>query len=177
MWDERYKQEKDIPREPEPLLVEWVRSVAPGHALDLACGAGRNSIFLAANGWTVDAIDSSSAGLHLLKKRSEGLPVRTHLADLEYYDLPPETYDLVCNFHYLQRSLFPRIASSLKSGGVFLAVISMQDSDPGIKPMNPEYLLAPGELPKHFPEWVILRWEKRKAVGSRRYCAFAARKP
>src|SRR3970282_2133468 len=55
-WDERYRTGAYTDRKhPTALLAEWVSQLAQGRALDVACGAGRNSLYLAANGWGVDA--------------------------------------------------------------------------------------------------------------------------
>ena len=59
-WDERFLRGDELHGYvPSPPLPQAVASIAPGRALDLACGAGRHAIFLAERGWTVHAIDGS----------------------------------------------------------------------------------------------------------------------
>ena len=65
-------------------------------------------------------------------------------------------YDLVCDFYYLQRDLFPRMRAALKEGGFLVAAIHMVDDNPHAKPMNPDFLLRPGELREAFGGLEIL---------------------
>ena len=63
-WDQRYREGAYASRDyPSEFLKQQLLHLKPGKALDLACGAGRNSIFLAQNGFFVDAVDVSSVGL------------------------------------------------------------------------------------------------------------------
>jgi ubiquinone/menaquinone biosynthesis C-methylase UbiE len=63
-WDDRYRTDELIWRaEPNRFLVEEVVGLAPGRALDLACGEGRNALWLAERGWQVTAVDFSAVGL------------------------------------------------------------------------------------------------------------------
>jgi len=70
------------------------------------------------------------------------------------------------------------IRSGLKIGGVFVAEIHLQDITPGIKPMNPEFLLAPGELLSEFRDWKIEDYsEVGRSTGlSRRTARLIARR-
>ena len=60
-WDEHYADPANRNWEPEPLLVEAAEFLAPGRALDLACGTGRNALYLVSLGWRVTAVDRSPA--------------------------------------------------------------------------------------------------------------------
>jgi SAM-dependent methyltransferase len=63
-WDERYMTDELIWRaEPNRFLVEEVARMKPGRALDLACGEGRNALWLAERGWQVTGVDFSPVGL------------------------------------------------------------------------------------------------------------------
>jgi SAM-dependent methyltransferase len=148
-WEERYSrpgywagtEPSAILREVLPLLP------APGEALDLACGEGRNAVFLARRGWRVTAVDRSAAGLAKAAKlaREQDIPVeamtRDHLAphksrggagkssvggirfieaDLERYSLSANSFDLILCINYLQRSLFRAVPLALRPGAVLL---------------------------------------------------------
>lgn len=65
-WDQKFsgKDASQLPP-PDQWMLESVRDLKPGRALDLACGLGQNSIALAELGWQVDAVDISSRGLQL----------------------------------------------------------------------------------------------------------------
>ncbi len=62
-WNVRYRLSErsgqDQPAQPRPLVKYWSDQLAPGKALDLACGTGRNALYLAAKGWKVDAVDGA----------------------------------------------------------------------------------------------------------------------
>src|SRR6266850_6468370 len=88
-WDERYssgeRAAEDIDAAPTPLLVEAAKRLTPGKALDLACGAGRNALWLAEQGWSVTAVDGAPAAIEIVRKKASerGLTVDARVADLE----------------------------------------------------------------------------------------------
>lgn len=158
-WDDRYSRGEHATSEPGKLLVRVVKNVKPGRALDVACGAGRHAVYLASHGWDVTAVDSSRVGIELLNERARavGATVNAQIADLEGGDIQIErdAYDLICVFYYLQRDLFPQLCMGLRTGGTFIAAIHLVDESPDIKPMNPDFLLQPGELREFFRGWTI----------------------
>ena len=83
--------------EPNRFLVAEVDGLAPGRALDLACGSGRNAVWLAAQGWTVTGADFSDVGLvnaaELAAER--GVDVEWLDADLPMWEPPAGAFDLV----------------------------------------------------------------------------------
>jgi tellurite methyltransferase len=151
---------------PAPMLVELAEQLAPGRALDLACGAGRNALYLAALGWRVVAVDSAPSGIRLLQERAAaaGLAIETHLADLETggFSIEPATYDLICDFLYLQRNLFPQIREGVRPGGVVAAEILLRDGQPH------SFVLEPGELRAQFHGWKILFYSESVPAGHHR---------
>jgi len=191
-WDERYRRGDYAPLEPSPLLVravgltESVRG-AGGRALDLACGAGRHALFLAARGFRVTAVDASRAGIKLTRRRARerGLEVNARVADLERgeFEIEPAGYDLVCDFYYLQRDLFPALRAGVRPVGLFVAAIHLADGGPQARPMNPDFLLQPGELRAEFDGWEILHYHETAGHDadagqhSRRSAELIAKKP
>ncbi len=160
-WDERYSRGENLSDEPHPLIVEWAAKLQPGRALDVACGAGRHAIYLAERGWQVTAVDSSRVAIEILQRRASdrGVAIDARVADLERgeFVIEPDAYDLILDCLYLQRDLFPAIKAGVRAGGVVIAVIAMVDDDPKVKPMNPAFLLAPGELRAEFAGWELWR--------------------
>jgi tellurite methyltransferase len=78
-WDERYRSGSYEDRtHPTALVATWLPLLRAGTALDVACGAGRNALFLAASGFQVDALDISAVGLDRGRRDAErrGLSVR-----------------------------------------------------------------------------------------------------
>lgn len=62
-WNQRYRERGRGPGEPEPAVVEVLAPLPPGRAVDLAAGAGRHALWLAARGWRVTAVDFSAVGV------------------------------------------------------------------------------------------------------------------
>jgi len=141
---------------PHPLLVRAIRDRAPGRALDLACGRGRNALLLASRGWQVTAVDTDRVAIESLDAaaREQSLSIEPVLADLEKgeFVLPPDSYDLICDMLYLQRNLFAPIRAAVRQGGRFVASI-LVENDPLREPRR--FRLRPGELEALFSGWKI----------------------
>ncbi len=171
-WELFYANSAALDFTPAPLLVDLADRLQPGRALDLACGHGRNAIHLARLGWQVTAVDASPAAIRILRERASGLPVDARVADLETgdYSIPPESFDLICDFLYLERKLFPQIRAGVRPGGIFAASILVADS-PGAFELNP------GELRDTFDGWKILFYSEGREEGhSRRTARLVARR-
>ena len=167
-WDEYYRIAENLDFTPAPLLVEVADLLPPGDALDLACGHGRNALYLARVGWKVTAVDSSRVALGLLGQRAAGLPIEAVGADLERHEfvIAPSAYDLVCDFFYLQRDLFPALRQGVRPGGVFAGAIHLFDeSHPSA------FAIHPGELRAAFDGWKILYYSEGAEAGHRRRAA------
>ena len=176
-WDRYYSDAANVDRAPDPLVVEVAEVLLPGEALDLASGPGRNAIYLASLGWRVMAVDRSEVAIGILCGRSEGLPLTARAADLENggFRIEPGAYDLICDFHYLHRPLFPRIRAGVRPGGVFVAAIPMVDPEAADGPRNPAFLLEPGELRQQFADWKTLFYSEARQ-GNRRTARIIARR-
>jgi SAM-dependent methyltransferase len=135
---------------------EW--TIPRGRALDIACGKGRNAIFLAKRGFDVAAMDISPVALEEARKRAaeKKLNVIWLQADLEHVQLSENAYDLLVNFNYLQRSLIPRIKASLKPGGFVVFDTYLIDQPTIGHPKNPAYLLQHNELLDLFRDFRVL---------------------
>jgi tellurite methyltransferase len=161
-WDEHYLDGAKVDFTPEPLLVMAADLLPAGEALDLACGAGRNALYLAGLGWRVTAVDRSPAALRLLRERAAlSCGIEIHRADLERgeFSIAPDSYDLICDILYLQRDLFEPIRDGLRSGGVVAGVILLQQPN-----LNSCFRLAPGELRREFESWKILYYSETDAA-------------
>lgn len=176
-WDEKYLRGENLSAEPHPLVARFAESARPGRALDLACGVGRNSIHLAKSGWSVTAVDSSKIAGEVLADRASaaGVEVQFVQADLETREflIAEEKYDLIVDCFYLQRDLFYGIKAGLVVGGHAICVIPLIDDSPEVRPMNPDYLMQPGELKSIFHGWELLHWFEgsRPESGHRRAVA------
>ncbi len=173
-WDERYGRGDYASEEPNPLLARAVDEFAQTlfslrrrlRALDVASGAGRHALLLAERGFQVTAVDASRTGVELMLKRARlrGLEIDARVADLEKgeFAIAPGAYDLICDFYYLQRDLFASMKAGVARGGLFVAAIHLEDEDPHVAQMNPDYLLAPDELREEFCGWQLLHYHETR---------------
>jgi len=162
-WNKRYK-EKPFRTWVEPLLEKYVERANVGYALDIACGEGRNTHFLAEKGFEVDAVDLSD---YALSKVKDDLRIHKIEADLDFYNLEKNKYDLVVNINYLNRRFFHQIKEALKPDGIVIFetfIIAHGDFD---NPQNPEYLLRRNELLHAFIELDIIYYEERLDINMR----------
>ena len=156
-WDQRYRAGEQVFGTPAPLVVEFTTQLAPGSALDLACGPGRNALYLARHGWRVTAVDGSATAIELL--RGSNPSIDTHRADLEAgeFQVEPEAYDLVLSCRYLQRSLIPAMKSGLRGGGLLIMIVLLADAE---QPRGAPTRVYPGELRAFFEGWTILHYRE-----------------
>ena len=182
-WDERYKNasrpREDLEAPPTPLVVRTARAAPAGDALDLACGAGRNALWLAEHGWRVTAVDGSAAAIDILRTRARqrGLDVISRVADLKAgeYRIAPAAWDLIVIAYYLQPDLIESAKAGLKPGGRMVVIVHI--TAPGEE--RTRHSLGPGELIRHFEGWEILHdfeGEPEDAAHRRRVAEIAARR-
>ena len=103
-WNARYAQKELLwTAAPNRRFAEEVAGLAPGRALDLACGEGRNAVWLAERGWEVTGVDFSDVALAKATElaASRGVEVDWVVADVLEYEPEPHAYDLVAVL-YLQ---------------------------------------------------------------------------
>jgi len=156
-WNARYRaareeagENDELDTEPAKLLVEAVADIAPGRALDLACGAGRNAIWLARNGWEVVAVDGASEAIRLVREHEPRVEGR--VLDLETgAPLPFEddSFDLAVILYYLHRPLFAEARRVVRPGGLIVTAVRTRG-------INPRFCVSPGELVTFFEGWDVL---------------------
>ena len=194
-WDARHRAAAlGAPDEPASFVRELLPLLPTGRALDLACGAGRHTLLLAARQQEVTAVDSSSAGLETLERlaRDAGLAVNRKRssekivasrqgvdlihADLEQAILGVGSFSLILCVQYLQRSLFGQMERALAPGGMLLfeTYTRAQLDLPG-GPKNPGHLLEQGELRTAFPSLRLLFYRELRA--GRGIASLIAQKP
>lgn len=180
-WDRKYTG-RSLPEEINPAdwLVESVKGIQPGRALELACGIGHNAIWLAKSGWNVQAVDISPAGLKLGRRMAlqHGQWVSWVAADLDESLPLRNQYDLVVVFRFLDRHSLPRaIQEILRPGGLLVYETFTEEhlhrSDNHLS--NPDFVLRSGELPALFPCLTCLQYEE-VSLADRSVARLAARK-
>ena len=178
-WDKRYgRREFALGRKPNTFLRKHIHLLPKGKALDIATGEGRNAVFLAQNGFAVDAVDISPRGLMKARKlaREKGVKVKALLVDLDHYQIEKDRYDLIANFYFLKRRLIPRIRKGIRKGGkvIFETYLLEHRTLATGGPKQTKYFLKPNELLRLFKDFRILFYRegifreggRRKAVAS-----------
>jgi tellurite methyltransferase len=160
-WDERYSGENRHSNfeQPRPFLIRHAELLPTnGLALDVAMGLGGNAEFLLKRGLKVIGIDISSVALKRARQRLPDLMAIQ--ADLTQFYLPEDSFDVIINFFYLQRSLWPEYIRSLRPNGWLIfetLTIDYRSVQPDIEP---KYLLAPDELRHAFPSLEIIDYRE-----------------
>lgn len=169
-WDRRYAEKGLLwSATPNRFLVAETSGLAPGRALDLACGEGRNALWLAARGWQVLGVDFSSVAIAKARERAaaEGLDVDFVCEDLLAYEPEREASDLVLVL-YLQlpaeerSSVLARAAGALAPGGTFLLVgHDSTNLTQGVGgPSDPRVLFSPDDIVRDLPGLEIEKAER-----------------
>ncbi|HZE06773.1 MAG TPA: class I SAM-dependent methyltransferase [Solirubrobacteraceae bacterium] len=130
VWDERYAGSELVwTSEPNRFLVAEIDGLSPARALDLACGEGRNAVWLAQCGWTVTGVDFSAVGLAKAQRLAESRGVRVDWvqADLAGYRPPHHAFELVIVFYLqvaapMRSPILTAAAEAVAPGGTFLLV-------------------------------------------------------
>ena len=153
-WDKKYTEMTGLlaKRPPSAFVSDYFKDAPGTRALDLACGGGRHSLFLAEEGFNVDAVDISTVALEAL--RSQADPDRINLieADLDTFMPETEAYDLIVKTNFLDRDLIQRAKAALKPGGIMVVETYMADEGNEKPDSNPEFLLQKEELLSLFGE-------------------------
>ncbi len=162
-WNKRHV-EKPMRHTVEPLIEKYIGEAEVGEALDIACGIGRNTHFLAEKGFLVDAVDISDYALSQVKDMST---IKKFEVDLDTYNLEINKYDLIVNINYLSRRLLPQIKEALRDGGVIIFETFIIAHGEFTQPVNPEFLLRKNELLHAFIGLDIIYYEERSDINLR----------
>lgn len=184
-WDERHAHS------PTPRVDSWLVSLGPalgaglsGSILDLACGVGQNTLWVAGlrRGQPSGAqgVDASSVAVARARDASQkaGLPARFDVWDASSRGLPPGSWGAILVFHFLDRSLFPGIAAALAPGGILAYKTHLRHRlrGPHAHPRRPGFLLEPGELLRAFPSLRTVEY-REWALPGEAFAALLARRP
>jgi len=182
-WDEKYRLGQHLSTEPATAATASVRywELCPNRdALELACGAGRNAVFLAERGWRVKAVDFSSEALARAQElaASRGVALETAQQDIEApgFSAGSDRYGLAVVTQFLHRPLFDTIRDAVAPGGLICySTYTVEQLEFEGGPRNRDYLLEPNELLERFRGWRVLRYEEE--WEGRATAALIARKP
>ncbi len=183
-WDERYQRESEfwLEREPRQLLTDYAHLLPnEGRALDAASGVAVNALFLAQHGLRVFALDISEYALRLAKQRANqiGISLEAAVIDLSAPWLPAAHFEVIVNFHFLERGTIPVYRQALTPGGLIFFDTYTKRSDQND---NPIYYLDAGELIGWFHDFEIIHYAEKdldpsKNHSERGLAQLVARKP
>ena len=149
-WDARYAAGEYAGRTHATALLEhWISCVPRGPAIDIACGVGRNAIFMAQSGLETEGLDVSAKALERAQTRaaSLGVDVKWRCEDLDSVELANDHYQLIMVARFLDRRLFPQLLTALRPGGylIYETHLATNQVDVG-GPGNQRFRLQPQEL-------------------------------
>lgn len=160
-WNRRYRAKShSYGRAPSPFLVECMARLesdrhesrrGTGRALDVAMGEGRNALYLARLGLSVTGLDVSLVAARRAARIAvrESLPLDVAATDLDHWCVSSQAvFDLIVQFYFLERPLFPSLVAALRPGG-YLALETFSTRHAEVSdfgPRNRSFLLAPGEV-------------------------------
>jgi 2-polyprenyl-3-methyl-5-hydroxy-6-metoxy-1,4-benzoquinol methylase len=159
-WDKIYAQSTEpFNLLPNHLLVQAVKGIKPGKALEVEMGQGRNSLYLAQQGWDVTGFDFSPKALDLAQQHAKqaGVTIHTVLSKDEDFQFGREQWDLIALLYPMEKRSYAKVREALKPGGVVVVEGFHQDVH------GPAVRYASNELLNRFAGFNILYYED--AVG------------
>jgi tellurite methyltransferase len=171
-WNRKHKERLVEQKEPapNPRLQNLSAYLTGGTALDLACGLGGNSMFLARMNYQVQAIDISDVAIHFIQEQAAQNNLNIHpqvadLTDLSESEFPNSPYHLVVITFYLDRSLFPILKNLIKADGYLFIETFYQTPQKEDQGVSNQYKLQPKELLSQFGDWNVLFFEENEQEG------------
>ena len=165
-WEERFREES-YPAEPDPspVLRRYLSAAPDGRALDIACGTGRNAVFLAERGYEVDALDQSIEGLRTTRENAQELDVDDRIellqADATQFDYPERRYDVVTISFFRTLDRLTDIEAALKPGGLLFYQHHLRSEPPAeVGPSTDRYRFCSNELLRACLDLTVLYYEE-----------------
>jgi SAM-dependent methyltransferase len=167
-WDERYSRPTFIyGKAAANFLAENYQYIPfEGTVLDMGMGEGRNAVFLAQKGYKVTGIDISSVAVKksYLLAQEFGVKIKGVVASLKDYKIPPQSFDAIICFYYVDRGLVEKIKTWLKPGGILIyEAFTLREKIAKKKkddPLGDEIYLREQELLRLFPGMRVLKYEE-----------------
>jgi 2-polyprenyl-3-methyl-5-hydroxy-6-metoxy-1,4-benzoquinol methylase len=149
-WNERYRAQTSYDVKPNKLLLSAAGLHAPGRALDVGMGDGRNALALAERGWDVTGVDLAEAGVAraVQAAREKGLKVAGVIQDIDAFDFGTNRWDLIAFIYVGGSDAVAKVKAGLKPGG--LVVVEWFRGEHG----------PPTDWKQLYAGWKVLRYEE-----------------
>ncbi|MCT8138052.1 methyltransferase domain-containing protein [Anaerobacillus sp. CMMVII] len=171
-WNSKYKNRlNDFEQKaPNVRLTAQSNYLQGGTALDLACGLGVNSLWLATLGYQVQAVDISDVAINYVKEQAEKeqLFVEAKLCDLSDWhnlNVKENSLDLIVITYYLDRTIFPYLKSSIKEDGYLFMETFYMSPQKDRQTVSDQFKLRSKELLSEFGDWQVLFYEEHEQEG------------
>ncbi|GAB3672286.1 class I SAM-dependent methyltransferase [Halopiger thermotolerans] len=167
-WNEKHSDaDFELPSDPIPALERRLETLPDGRALDVATGTGRNAVFLAAEGYDVDAVDVSDEALERARRRADERGINDRIdwirADLAEYEFEREAYDVITIGFFAALEHLPDIKEALAPGGVLVYEHHLRSSDPiDVGPSGDRYRYRSNDLLRACLDLTVLSYEERR---------------
>jgi tellurite methyltransferase len=166
-WDAIYRQRESSSTAPAFVLSNYSYLLPKkGRALDLACGLGGNSFFLANHGLQVDAWDISPVAIERINKNASiSSLINASTVDISSAQVEKNHYDVIVVSRYLNRLIVPQLIDALRPGGlIFYQTFTLEKAQLG-GPTNPDFLLKKNELLALFSSLSVIIYHEEVCLG------------
>lgn len=176
-WNSRYRDGFVHLHKPDPGVLDLLRALKPsGLAVDIACGPGRHTLWLANHGWEVDALDIADVaidGLQRLIERDEIRGIYPYRIDLDKWYPNSEKYILALMAYFWDEHVFVRAQQALQPGGQ-LIIRTFVDSGNLLGPHNHYVDPNSPHIAQIQKDWMVWHWDIDQKSG---LFTLGARKP
>lgn len=171
-WNNKYKDRLNdhVHQAPNERLKSLSSYLKGGLALDLACGLGANSFFLADLNYQVQAFDISDIAIDFVTEQVNKQELTVHprlcdLTELSKLHIENQSLDLVVITYYLDRLTFPFVKSIIKENGYFFMETFYTSPLNEEQRISDQFKLKPQELLSEFKDWHVLFYEENEQEG------------
>jgi SAM-dependent methyltransferase len=151
---------------PNAFLAEMIKGVKPGRSLDVGMGQGRNTIYLAQQGWDSVGFDPADRAVAAANERARalGVTIKTSVAGEEQFEWGSAQWDLIVLSYVGAREFVRKVARSLRPGGMVIVEAFHRDATKS-GPIGPQVVFDTNELVQLFSGLRVIRYEDTDAVA------------
>jgi len=152
--------------EPNAFLVAVTKGLKPGRSLDVGMGQGRNTIYLAQQGWDSNGFDPADRAVAAAQEQARklGVKITTTVARAEDFDWGLNKWDLIVLSYVGAREFVASVTKSLRPGGMVMVEGFHRDATKA-QPIGGSVVFDTNELPKIFTGFRVVRYEEAMATS------------